>query len=297
MSTIAVLGPGAIGCAVGGALAHSTPHRVFFCAKTSFDRLHLTFPSGQIIDCLAEVHISPESLPEVDWLLVAVKTYQVPATLPWFQTLVGSQTKVVVLQNGVEQRESVLPFVGDPTRILPAVVQIPCARTAPGTIILRGDHYLIVPGDALGQSFATLTENSPVETRTTPDFPSAAWRKLLLNAPTGAICALTERDHAVLRDPAAAELARQIIRECIAVARAEGATLEDSLAEEIVAAAAGKAGDPPGSNSMLYDRLAGNQMEFEARNGVVPRLGAKHGIPTPISTALYALLKGIQPKR
>ena len=296
MSTIAILGPGAIGCAVGGALAHSTPHRVFFCARTPFARLHLTFPNGQIIDRQADVLTTPESLPLVDWLLVAVKTYQIPATLPWLQTLVGPQTRIVVLQNGVEQRESVLPYVGDPTRILPAVVEIPCARTAPGTVILRGDHYLIVPNGALGQAFATLTQASPVETRLTPDFPTAAWRKLCLNAPTGSISALTERDHAVLRDPAVAELARQIIRECITVARAEGATLEDSLAEEIVAAAAGHPGDSPGSNSMLYDRLAGNQMEFEARNGVVPRLAAKHGIPTPISTALYALLKSIQPQ-
>ena len=296
MSNIAILGPGAIGCAVGGALLEAAHHHIFFCANTPFDRIHLTYPSGPPADLPAEVHTTPEGLPPADWLLIAVKTYQVPRTLPWLQILVTPDTKIVVLQNGVEHRETIRPFVDNPDRILPAVVQIPCARTAPGTVELRGDHYLIVPDTPLGQSFAALSHDSRIEVRLTPDFATAAWKKLCLNAPTGSISALTERDHAVLRDPSVAALARQIILECIAVARAEGATIEDSFADQIVTTAAGKPGDPPGSNSMLYDRLAGNLMEFEARNGVIPRIGARHGIPTPISTALYALLKSIQPR-
>ena len=296
MSTIAILGPGAIGCAVGGALAETRAHRVVFCGKTTFDRVHLTFPDGAIVDRAAEVYTAPADLEPVDWLLVAVKTYQVPSTQAWLRVLAGPRTRVVVLQNGVEQRETVLAYVPDAELVLPAVVQIPCARTAPGTVVLRGDHYLIVPGTSLGRSFAQLTREGRIEARPTPDFVSAAWKKLCLNAPTGAISALTERDHAVLRDPDVAELARQIVRETIAVGKAEGATFEEGFAERLIATIAGKAGDPPGSNSMLYDRLAGNPMEYEARNGVIVRLGAKHGITTPINSAVYALLKSIEPR-
>ena len=81
----------------------------------------------------------------------------------------------------------------------------------------------------------------------------------------------------------------------MAIARAEGATLDDSLPTRIVAQLAGAPGTPGGGNSMYFDRLAGRELEYEARNGVLVRLGKKHGIPTPVNTTLYALLKNLKP--
>lgn len=296
MSTIAILGPGAIGCAVGAALVQAAHHSVLFCANSPFDRLHIIIPGHPSIDRPADVHTSPTSLSPVDWLLVCVKAQQVPATGPWLRALVAPHTRVAMLQNGVEHFDPIATLIGDPTRILPVVVQIPAQRTAPGAVTLSGTPYLVVPDNPLGHSLQTLFADSLIPIQTTPDFPTRMWEKLCLNAVNGAITAITERDQSVLRQPEVAELARQIVLECMAVGRAEGATFDDQLPARIVANLAGAPGTPGGGNSMLYDRLAGRELEAEARNGVIPRLGAKHGIPTPINAAFYALLKNLTPR-
>jgi 2-dehydropantoate 2-reductase len=72
------------------------------------------------------------------------------------------------------------------------------------------------------------------------------------------------------------------------VARAEGADLPDSVADEIAEDFAAMPGDL--GSSILYDREAGRQLEWDARNGVVGRLGARHRIPTPISDVIVPLL-------
>ena len=77
------------------------------------------------------------------------------------------------------------------------------------------------------------------------------------------------------------------------VGRAEGADLDDGLAAEVTARLAGR---PPGTaSSILTDRRAGRALEWEARNGVVQRLGARHGIPTPVSDVIVPLLAACGP--
>jgi 2-dehydropantoate 2-reductase len=86
-----------------------------------------------------------------------------------------------------------------------------------------------------------------------------------------------------------------IVRECIAVGRAEGAMLADSVPEDVLAAYRRSA--PDGINSLHADRLAGRPMEIDARNGVIVRLGKKHGIPTPSNSMAVALLNAMTHNR
>jgi 2-dehydropantoate 2-reductase len=296
MSKIAVVGPGAIGCAVGGALIEAGLEQISFCGNTSFDRVHVNYPDGPAFEGSAEVYTSPETLAAVDWILLCVKAQQVPTAAPWFKKLYGSETRVAVLQNGVEHVDSVHQILNGKPEILPVVVQIPAERTAPGVVTLGGTPHLLVPDNAVGLAFQALFKSSRLPVKTTPDFLRAMWEKLCLNAANGAITALTERDQAVLRDPDAAETARQIILETMAVGRAEGLQFDDDLPDRIVSQLAGKPGATGGGNSMFYDRLAGRELEYEARNGVVVRLGKKHGISTPVNATLFALLKNLKPR-
>jgi 2-dehydropantoate 2-reductase len=96
-----------------------------------------------------------------------------------------------------------------------------------------------------------------------------------------------------LRDEAIGRLALAIVAECVAVGRAEGATLSDSLGEEILTHYRG--GPPDAVNSLLADRLAGRRVEIDARNGAIVRIGEKHGIPTPLNRMAVSLLEAQQP--
>jgi len=98
----------------------------------------------------------------------------------------------------------------------------------------------------------------------------------------------------VLHDEELGDVARALVRECVAVARAEGAVLDDALAEDVLAEY--RAGPRDAVNSLHADRLAGRRMEVDARNGAVVRLGRKHGIATPANQLVALLLERAQPK-
>ena len=91
------------------------------------------------------------------------------------------------------------------------------------------------------------------------------------------------------------ELTRGIVRECVAVGRAEGAKLDDAIIDAVVEGA--RSAPPDSINSLLADRMAGRQMEIDARNGAVVRFGRKHGIPTPLNEMAVALLVAAQDAR
>lgn len=288
MSRIAVIGAGAIGCAIGGALM-DVGHAVTFCARKSFARLSVQKDRDPPVVHPAEVVTAPDTVPAVDWVLVCVKAYQVPTVADWLAAAVKPGTRVAVLQNGVEQKENVEPYVPAGTAVVPVVVDLPVSRSAPGEVHWSRIATVAVP--QAGADFAALFAGSFVSAETTEEFVTRAWLKLCNNAPSGAILALTGQPMRVMREPGIADLARAILAETIAVGRAEGAQLDDSLIERQMQFFLGAKGGE--GNSMYADRIAGREMEWNARNAVIVRKAARHGIAVPVSTALVPLLAAI----
>ena len=168
------------------------------------------------------------------------------------------------------------------------MVDCPAERVSPTVIRQRGAAKMAVQDDQLGREFAALFTGTEIGLTLTADFKSAVWRKLCTNA-VGAISALLLKPAGVMRDERLAELARGLVRECIAVGRAEGAVLEDDLTESVLAGY--RAAPVDAVNSLHADRAAGRPMEVDARNGVIVRFGRRHGIPTPFNAMAVALLE------
>lgn len=285
MIRIAVVGTGAVGASIAVWLIADPAHDVTLCARTPFETLRVDTPEG-VLESTPHLLTDPIDAAPVDWVLVVTKTYDAAGARTWLDRLVGPDTHVAILQNGVEHR-SRFPGI-DPARIVPVIVDIPAERRAPGDVVQRRMGSLTVPADAAGRAFAALFAHSPIETILTEDWPSAAWRKLAVNC-AGAVNALTFQPAGIARDDEAAELMRALVRECVAVGRAEGATLPDDLPDQIVN---GYRNGPADSiNSIHADRLAGRPTEAEARNGVIARLGAKHGIPAPLNRMADVVLR------
>lgn len=283
---IACVGVGAIGGAVVARLAASGRHDVVLCVREPFERLIVESPARRI-EVQAHCETDAGRVAAVDWVLLATKAQDVAGAAKWLAALCAPGTVVAVLQNGVEHVERVTPFAG-PAEVLPVVVELPAARSAPGRIRMRAGARLSVPAGSAGAAFAELFADTDVAVEVTSDFARSAWRKLCLNAASGALTALTLRTVEVLHEPGMAELALAIMLECVAVARAEGAALADSIADETLARLLAL---PAGAgNSMLYDRRAGRPLEIDARNGAIVRLGARHQIATPLNAAVCALL-------
>jgi 2-dehydropantoate 2-reductase len=192
-----------------------------------------------------------------------------------------------VVQNGVEHRERFKDVVTQDLTV-PVIIDCPVERLTDGTVHQRGVAKMQVEGNPLGGVFSQLLAGTNAKVELTHDFVSAAWRKLCINS-AGAINALTLKPAGVLRGEALGQVAKDIVAECAAVARAEGARLDENVGQQVLD---GYRAQPEDSiNSMLADRLAGRPMEIDARNGVIVRKGRKHGIDTPLNRMIVALLQ------
>jgi 2-dehydropantoate 2-reductase len=167
---------------------------------------------------------------------------------------------------------------------------MPVERDAPGVFRQRGAGRFTVPANSNGEEFARLFDKTGIEVVVAPDFQTAMWRKLAVNC-AGAVSALVLKPAIISHRDSIADIMRDLVRECIAVGQAEGASLEDSLAEWVLGRY--RKGPPDAVNSMHADRLAGRPMEIDARNGVIIRLGRQHGIPAPVNQMIVALLEAV----
>jgi 2-dehydropantoate 2-reductase len=287
MARIAVVGVGAIG-GVTAALLQQAGHELLLCTRRPTSRFSVETPDG-VVNIEANFVSDPKNAFEVDWVMVATKAYDVAGAAKWLERLCSNGAPVAVLQNGVEHRERFAPYVAM-ERILPVMVDCPAERQAPDRVKQRGVMHLKTPDGALGQSFVELFAGTPTDAAVVPDFLSVVWRKLCFNS-AGVLSALVMQPAGVVREQAMGEVALEIIRECAAVARAEGAHLEDNVADMVLAAQCAAPADS--INSMLADRQAGRPVEIDARNGVIVRLGRKHGIATPANSMAVALMEAL----
>ena len=228
----------------------------------------------------------PEEARPTDWVFICTKTYDSEAVLPWVAKLAKGTTRFVIVQNGVEHVERFAPLLPGKS-IVPAVVDIPAGRTAPGRVVQNAIGWIVVPEGPDGDVFTDLFAHTPIDVSAVPDWTSRAWAKLCLNC-AGAFPALTMRSTGPVWTGEIETLVRGLVTECAAVARAEGAQIDDSVIEQVVE---GARNAPEGVGNSLYaDRMVGRPMEVDARNGVIVRLGAKHGIPTPVNSLFVTLL-------
>lgn len=290
MARIAIIGVGAIG-AIIASLLQQAGHELVLCVRRPLAELTVETPDGPVA-VGATILTDPAKATAVDWVMVATKAYDVPGAAKWLERLRADRAPVGVLQNGVEHRERFARYVPMDS-ILPVIVDCPAERQSPERVRQRGVMHLKAPESKLGQAFVDLFAGTAADAVEVSDFTTAAWRKLCHNA-AGVLPALLLQPSGVLQNEAIGETALQIVRECIAVGRAEGATLDDDVAEAVLRAY--RAAPADGINSLHADRLAGRPMEIDARNGVIVRLGKKHGIPTPSNQMAVALLNAMAPK-
>lgn len=291
MAKVAIVGVGAIGGALAGLLEAAGGHEITLCTRRPMPHLTVRTTEREL-----QVHArnltEPAQAEPVDWVLVATKTYDAAGAAAWFPGLCARGAPVAIVQNGVEHRERFAPWLS-PDRLLPVVIDCPVERTAEGTVLVRGAALLKVENTELGRSFAALFAGSGARMELVDDFITALWWKLCVNS-VGALNALSLKPSGVLREPPMCRLALAMVLECAAVARAEGAHLENTIAEEVMGLYAKHPADSV--NSLLADRLAGRRMEWDARNGAIVRKGEKHAIETPLNRMAATLLEAIDNK-
>ncbi|GBE65953.1 putative 2-dehydropantoate 2-reductase [Mycobacterium sp. MFM001] len=283
---IAVVGPGAVGTTVA-ALLHAAGHRVLLCGRTARDRIELRPDEGDPIVVPGPVCTDPGEIDApVDVVVLAVKATQNDQAAGWLSPLCDEHTIVAVLQNGIEQVEQVQPHCPS-SAVVPGIVWYSAETEPNGWVRLRTEARLVLPTGPAAQTVAELLRGAGCMVDCDPDFTTALWRKLLVNALAG-LMVLTGRRSGMFRRDDVAAMSRAYLAECLAVAHAEDAHLSEQVVDEMVEMFRRAPADM--GTSMLADREARRPLEWEVRNGVIIRKARRHGIPTPISDILVPLL-------
>ncbi len=296
---IAVMGTGAIGGYVGARLAAAGAGVTFLArgrhlAAIREGGLRVRSPLGDVHVDPASATDDPAAVGEVDVVLLGTKLYDVEAAARAIPPMLGAETAVVCVQNGVDAPDIVARVCGR-AHVVGGVVMINGEITAPGVIRHNALNRLTVgelDGSASGrlERFVALASAAGIETVLSRDIGLEIWRKFLVLAPMAALSAMTRVALAEIRRHAETWcLAEQGMREVVAVANAQGIGLTEEDVQRTLAFVEGM--PATWRASLAVDLEQGRRLEVEWLSGAVCRLGQAAGIETPFHRVALGALK------
>jgi 2-dehydropantoate 2-reductase len=297
--SIVVMGTGGVGGYFGGKLARAGESVTFVARGRHLEAIRR---EGLRIRSAAEGDVTVkadaverlEGRPPADLVLFCVKSFDTEAALELVRPVVGPGTAVLSLQNGVDSAERIAAALG-PGHALGGVAYVFAVVEAPGVIVHRFAGKIVLGeldgrptprAERLRQALA----GAGIPAELTADIGRVLWEKYLFIAAQAGLTALTRCPTGVLRGvPETWRLYRAVLEEMAAVARAAGVGLRDDVVDTLMAEAARLA--PDTRSSMASDLAQGRRLELEALHGHAVRLGARLGVPTPVTAVVYAALK------
>lgn len=297
---VAIVGAGGVGGYFGGRLAQAGEDVVFI---TRGEHLRAITSRGLRVDSIngdfrvdpARATDDPATVGEVDYILVAVKSWQLRDAIETMRPLVGDKTSIVPLLNGVEAPDQLSRVFGA-ERVLGGLCSVISMIAGPGHISHFGahpqitfgelDHGTSERGERLRNAFSRA---EGVQVRIPEDIHVAMWNKFLLIAPWGGLGALTRAPIGVARSlPETRALLEHAMEEIYLLAQAR----KIAMGQESIRQAMAFLDNMPyeGTASMQRDIMAGRPSELDAQNGAVVRLGKEAGTATPVNRMIYASL-------
>lgn len=299
---ITIIGPGAMGCLFAAFLARSKeevwlldrkPERV---EKIKREGIKIEGVSGS---WQAKVNVScqPNEIGISDLVIITVKSYDTKEVMKRVRDLVGEESLVLTLQNGIGNIEIIGDVVGE-NKVVGGVTNQGATLLGDGEVRHAGVGETII-GRIDGKIPVRLREirelfnKVGLETRVSKDITSLFWSKLIINVGINALTAITKLNNGRLIEyPGTKEILRQAVSEAVKIAKRKRIKLiyDDPIqkVESVCEATAGNI------SSMLQDVLKKKRTEIDFINGVITRLGQSLGIPTPVNSILVDLVKTIE---
>lgn len=300
---IAILGSGAVGGYFGAKLAQSGQDVIFIARGAHLDAIRargLEIQSARLgnFTVRAAAENDPRRVGPVDLVIYAVKAYHNAGAIPLLAPLIGPETVVLTLQNGVDSVDDVAQAVGE-GHVLGGTTYVATALEAPGVIVQTGVHRSIIFGEVFGersrvsrrvQTIADVMAPADIQITPVADGRVPIWDKFVYLAPfSGLTGAARLPIGPIWALPAVRERFYAAAHEVAAVAAAEGVQISAdrfSTLEEYMNNI-----PPTTRSSLLIDLEMGKPIEVEALQGAAVRRAARHGVPAPILSTLYSVLQ------
>lgn len=296
---IAIMGTGGVGGYFGGLLARGG-HQVTFIARGA--HLAAIQENGLRVESQLDGHFTaqggatsdPASAGVQDLVLLAVKMYHNAQAIPALAPMAGPNTVVMTLQNGIDNGDQLVEALGR-ERVMIGSVYMEGRVKEPGVVTQGGPGTAffgeLEPGPTpRGERFLKIFQEAGWRVELAENMPGMLWKKFAYIAGSAAVNAATGTVYGEMRSiPETRELIKGAVAEGLAVGRALGApVMDDSLDWAMESLDKFPA---TGRASLAKDFQEGNPVELEGLTGTVIRLGKQAGVPTPLSDAIYAILK------
>ena len=293
---IAIFGAGGIGGYLGGRLSQAGEEVVLIARG---EHLQAIKEHGLRVDSIKGDFVAtpdlatdnPTEAGPVDAVILGVKAWQVLDAAKAMRPMIGPETFVVPMQNGVEATAELASVLGEKSVVV-GLGGLVSYIVGPGHILHAGGEPFVSFGESDNstsertQNLLTAFKNAGVNASIPTNIQAALWGKLAFMAANSGVGAITRVPSGQWRSVVGSwEMAQQVVREVLAVAAGKGIEMpNDSLA----AAVARLEGSPPnGTSSMQRDLMEGRPSELEVQNGAVVRLGLETGVLTPVNTFIY----------
>jgi len=298
---IAAMAAGAVGGYFGAHLA-AAGHDVFFIARGTH-RDALANRGLTIESVLGDLHLpkpnvtdDPAEVGPVDIVLFAVKLWDTEKAAEQARPLVGKNTRVITLQNGVDSVERIAPILGVEQTIV-GVANISSTIAAPGVIKhlsqlakLRFGYPDRRTDDKLN-AFVDASKAAKLDIALSADIERELWEKFIfLTALAGSTASLRSPIGPIVADPELRGFFRTLMDEAFAVGKAKGVALDPAFIDNRMNSVVNEI-EPGRKASMAHDVERGKRLELDWLTGKVRTLGRTLGIPTPASDAVYIVLK------
>jgi 2-dehydropantoate 2-reductase len=297
---IAVIGSGGVGGFYGGRLAHAGADVTFVARGKHLEAMR---SNGLLIENEAQgnIHLpkvsvteDPAAIGKADLVLVAVKLWDLEAVAQSFKPIVGPDTAVLSLQNGVIKDDILRRIFGDRT-VMGGVAYVATQIARPGVISQLGPLQRIVFGEydgtrsARAQALLELALKAGLQAELSADIRRTLWEKYtFLVGLSGTTATMRSTIGPIRSNPQTRAFLHDMMKEVVAVGRAHGVALPENYADERLAFA--DSVPPDMTSSLHHDLDNGNPLEVEWLSGGVVTLGAKAGVPTPVNRAVWDVL-------
>ncbi|MCG8546792.1 MAG: 2-dehydropantoate 2-reductase [Alphaproteobacteria bacterium] len=296
----AIFGAGAVGGYLGAHLAAAGEEVVFVARGAHLDAirergLRIESPNGDLHIHPAQASDDPADIGPVDVVLFAVKLFDTAATAEACRPLMGPDTTVIGLQNGVEAHDIIGGILG-PERVMGGTIYIAAVIAEPGLIRQTGTFAKTIFGEIDGRpsergaAIEAVCKAAGLDATFSDSVLTDIWMKFVILVALSGVTTATRKPLGLLRaDPDTRALLQNAIDEAVTVGRAAGVSLPEDAVARQMAALDGFPTDMVAS--MLHDLNAGKPMELDYLSGAVGRLGRQFGVATPVHDTLYATLK------
>ncbi len=295
---IAIMGSGGVGAYVGSRLQAAGEDVVFIArgahlAALQKDGLRLESPVHPLHLPTVNAVQEPSAVGPVDLIIFAVKLGDTETAARQLNPMIGPETRILTLQNGIDSVDLITPHVGV-AKVRGGVIHVSAVIDRPGVIRSPGGLHMIVADAAQGDSvmadfFAACASATALDAKPSDAIAVTLWEKFIaLTSLSGTTSLLRASMGQILAHPEARILQRQLIDEAVAVGRAVGTVMRTDLADEVMA----KLASMPYAfrSSMSEDLERGKPLELRWLSGRVHALGLEHGVPTPGHSVVYRAL-------